>query len=74
MSIYSTNNKNKMEPLSKKENAWSIAIGLVLGAFAGIMISMSMLREHKKCEALKRENRMLQEMVMQYQDREYVAN
>ncbi len=63
-----------MEPLSKKENAWSIAIGLVIGSVAGIMISMSMLREHKKCEGLKRENQMLQEMVMQYQDREYVAN
>jgi hypothetical protein len=63
-----------MEPLSKKENAWSIAIGLVIGSVAGIMISMSMLREHKKCEGLKRENQMLQEMVMQYQEREYVAN
>jgi hypothetical protein len=63
-----------MEPLSKKENAWSIAIGLVLGTVAGMMISLSMLREHKKCEGLKKENRLLQEMVMQYQDREYVAN
>jgi uncharacterized membrane-anchored protein YhcB (DUF1043 family) len=65
---------SQMEPLSKKENAWSIAIGLVIGSVAGIMISMSMLREHKKCEGLKRENQMLQEMVMQYQEREYVAN
>jgi len=65
---------SQMEPLSKKENAWSIAIGLVIGSVAGIMISMSMLREHKKCEGLKRENQMLQEMVMQYQELEYVAN
>jgi hypothetical protein len=63
-----------MEPLSKKESAWSAAIGLAIGAVCGMMISLSMIKEHKKCEGLKRENRMLQEMVMQYQDREYVAN
>lgn len=63
-----------MEPLSNKENVWSAAIGILIGSMAGLMISLSMLKEHKKCEALKRENRLLQEMVMQYQDRTYVAN
>lgn len=65
---------NQMEPLSNKENVWSAAIGILIGSMAGLMISLSMLKEHKKCEALKRENRLLQEMVMQYQEREYVAN
>ena len=65
---------NQMEPLSNKENVWSAAIGILIGSMAGLMISLSMLKEHKKCEALKRENRLLQEMVMQYQDRTYVAN
>jgi len=63
-----------MEPLSNKESTWAAVIGMLIGTVAGLMISLSMLREHKKCEGLKRENRMLQEMVMQYQDREYVAN
>jgi gas vesicle protein len=69
-----TNNKNQMEPLTKKESTLAAVVGVVIGTVAGLMISLSMLKEHKKCEGLKRENRMLQEMVMQYQDREYVAN
>ena len=64
----------KMTQLSKKENVWSAAIGILIGSLAGLMISLSMVKEHKKCEALKRENRMMQEMIMNYQDREYVAN
>jgi len=63
-----------MEPLSNKESTWAAVIGMLIGTVAGLMISLSMLREHKKCEGLKRENRLLQEMVMQYQEREYVAN
>lgn len=60
-----------MSQLSKKENVWSAAIGLLIGSMAGLMISLSVVKEHKKCEALKRENRLLQEMVMYYQDLEY---
>jgi len=63
-----------MEPLSNKESTWAAVIGMLIGTVAGLMISLSMLREHKKCEGLKKENRLLQEMVMQYQEREYVAN
>ena len=63
-----------MSQLSKNENVWSAAIGLLIGSMAGLMISLSMVKEHKKCEALKRENKLLQEMVMYYQDPEYVAN
>jgi hypothetical protein len=63
-----------MEPLSNKESTWAAVIGMLIGTVAGLMISLSMLKEHKKCEVLKRENQLLQEMVMQYQEREYVAN
>jgi len=63
-----------MEPLSNKESTWAAVIGMLIGTVAGLMISLSMLKEHKKCEVLKKENRLLQEMVMQYQEREYVAN
>lgn len=63
-----------MESLSKKESTWAAVVGVVIGTVAGLMISLSMIKEHKKCEVLKKENRLLQEMVMQYQEREYVAN
>lgn len=63
-----------MTQLSKKENVWSAAIGLFLGSMAGLMISLSMVKEHKKCEGLKRENRLLREMVMFYQDRQLEQN
>ena len=62
-----------MTQLTKKENVWSAAIGVLIGSMAGLMISLSMVREHKKCEMLKRENKLLQEMIMNYQEREYVA-
>jgi hypothetical protein len=63
-----------MEPLSNRESTWAAVIGILIGTIAGLMISISMLREHNKCEAMKRENQVLHEMVMQYQEQEYVAN
>ena len=59
----------QMEPLSKKETTWSAVIGMLIGSIAGVMISLSMLKEHKKCEALKRENRLLHEILIEQQDR-----
>jgi len=47
---------------------WSALIGLVLGTVCGLMIALSMVKEYKKCEILKRENKLLREMVMYYQD------
>ena len=63
-----------MTQLTKKENVWSAAIGVLLGSMAGLMISLSMVKEHKKCEVLKRENRLLREMVMFYQDQQLEQN
>ena len=63
-----------MTQLTKKENVWSAAIGVLIGSMAGLMISLSVVREHKKCEMLKRENKLLQEMIMYYQEQEYVAH
>ena len=65
---------NQMEPLSNRESTWAAVIGILIGTVAGLMMSLSMLKEHKKCEVLKKENLLLQEMIMQYQEREYVAN
>ena len=63
-----------MSQLSKKENVWAAAIGILIGSMAGLMISLSMVKEHKKCEMLKHENKLLREMVMHYQDPTYGLN
>jgi len=63
-----------MNQLNKRENVWSTAIGVLLCSMAGLMISLSLAREYKKCEVLKRENRLLREMVMFYQDQQVEHN
>ncbi len=59
-----------MTQLSKKENVWSAAIGVLIGSMAGLLISLSMVKEAKRCELLKKENQLLRDMVMHYQQRE----
>jgi hypothetical protein len=59
-----------MNQLSKKENIWSAAIGVLIGSMAGSLISLSMVKEAKRCELLKKENQLLRDMVMHYQQRE----
>lgn len=58
-----------MTQLNKKEQAWSAAIGLFLGCLAGLMISLSMVKEAKRCDALKKENQLLRDMLISYQER-----
>ena len=53
---------------NRKEFIWSATIGTLIGAMLGIMVGLSMFREAKKCEGLKRENQMLKEMIMNYQE------
>ena len=57
-----------MTQLSKKESVWSAAIGVLIGSMAGLLISLSMFKEAKRCELLKKENQLLREMVMYYQE------
>ncbi len=59
-----------MSQLTEKENIWSAAIGILIGSMAGLLISLSMVKEAKRCELLKKENQLLREMVMHYQQRE----
>ena len=59
-----------MDQLSKKEFAMSAILGLLLGVIAGSMIALSVVNDYKKCEVIKRENRILKEMVMFYQDQQ----
>ena len=57
-----------MTQLNKKEASISAAIGIFIGFIAGIMIAMSMVKEHRKCEAMQRENALLHEIILQQQE------
>jgi ADP-ribosylglycohydrolase len=56
-----------MEP-NRKEFIWSATIGTLIGAMLGIMVGLSMFKEAKRCDALKRENQLLRDMIMNYQE------
>ena len=58
-----------MEP-NRKEFIWSATIGTLIGAMIGVMVSLSMFKEAKRCDALKRENQLLRDMVMHNQQQE----
>lgn len=57
-----------MNQITKKEASIAAAIGIFIGFLAGIMIAMSMIREHRKCEAMQRENALLHEIILQQQE------
>lgn len=57
-----------MSQVSKKEAGVAAVVGMVIGSIAGLMISLAMVKEHRKCEALKREHQMMQEMLIYYQN------
>ena len=57
-----------MESKSSKIDA---IIGIIIGCIIGSMISYSMLKEHKKCEILVEENKMLRDMIYEEQNPQY---
>ena len=57
-----------MSQLSKKEMTWSALIGLTVGTVCGLMVSLSMVKEHEKCTAVKKENVLLHQIILQQQE------
>ena len=49
--------------LTRKEEIIAALIGVVIGAVIGTFMSISYIRESKKYEELKEENRLLKEIV-----------
>ena len=43
-------------------------IGIIIGSVIGGMMSYSILKEHKNCEMLKQENKMMQNMLYEIQN------
>ncbi len=45
-------------------------IGIIIGCVIGAIMSYSILKEHKNCEMLKQENKMMQNMLYEIQNDE----
>ena len=54
--------------MESKSSKIAAIIGIIIGCIIGSIISCSMLKEHKKCEILVEENKMLRDMLYEEQN------
>jgi hypothetical protein len=57
-----------MTQLNKKENVWTALIGFIVGIICGLAIGLSMVKETKRCNEMERENLLLKEIILKYQE------
>ena len=50
------------------ESRIAAIIGIIIGCVIGAIMSYSILKEHKNCEMLKQENKMMQNMLYEIQN------
>ena len=50
------------------ESRIAAMIGIIIGCVFGYFMSLSMIREHKQCEMLRQENKMMQDMLYEVQN------
>ena len=50
------------------ENRIAAIVGIIIGCVLGYIMSLSMIREHKECEMLRQENKMMQDMLYEVQN------
>jgi uncharacterized membrane protein len=54
--------------MKMNENGIAAIIGIIIGCVIGSIMSYSILKEHKNCEMLKQENKMMQDMLYEIQN------
>jgi uncharacterized membrane protein len=54
--------------MKMNENRIAALIGIIIGCVLGYFMSLSMIKEHKECEMLKQENKMMQDMLYEVQN------
>jgi branched-subunit amino acid transport protein AzlD len=54
--------------MKMNENRIAAIIGIIIGCVIGGIMSYSILKEHKNCEMLKQENKMMQNMLYEIQN------
>ena len=56
--------------MKMNESRIAAIIGIIIGCVIGSIMSYSILKEHKNCEILKQENKMMQNMLYEIQNDE----
>ena len=56
--------------MKMNESRIAAIIGIIIGCVIGAIMSDSILKEHKNCEMLKQENKMMQNMLYEIQNDE----
>jgi len=54
--------------MKMNENRIAAIVGIIIGCVLGYIMSLSMIREHKECEMLRQENKMMQDMLYEVQN------
>jgi hypothetical protein len=54
--------------MKMNENIIAAIVGIIIGCVLGFFMSLSMIREHKQCEMLRQENKMMQDMLYEVQN------
>jgi len=54
--------------MKMNESRIAAIVGIIIGCVLGYFISSSMIREHKQCEMLRQENKMMQDMLYEVQN------
>ena len=54
--------------MKMNESRIAAIIGIIIGCVLGCLISLSMIKEHKNCEMLRQENKMMQDMLYEIQN------
>ena len=54
--------------MKMNESRIAAIIGIIIGCVLGYLISLSMIKEHKNCEMLRQENKMMQNMLYEIQN------
>ena len=54
--------------MKMNESRIAAMVGIIIGCIMGYFVSSSMIKEHKNCEMLKQENKMMQDMLYKIQN------
>ena len=54
--------------MKMNESRIAAIIGIIIGCVIGSIMSYSILKEHKNCEMLRHENKMMQDMLYEIQN------